>query len=135
MYYVIEPMAVHTTAESKRLKALNKAASELEREVKALSKVPQMEPARKIRQEEIDRLKAEAEALKKAMRLEDLHVWQMDKEKSTKKGSKTYTYWMASWREGSRVRNVHLGSTRKMDAEAASLKARKLKAQALWLEE
>jgi len=43
-------------------------------------------------------LKAEAEALKGAARLEDLHIWQMEKVKTTKKGSRSYGYWMASWR-------------------------------------
>jgi hypothetical protein len=38
---------------------------------------------------------------------------------------------MASWREGDKTRNVHLGSTRKMDAEAARQKARAMKAEAL----
>jgi len=42
-----------------------------------------------------DRLKAEAEALKGAARLEDLSVWMMEKAKTTKKGWKTYSYWMA----------------------------------------
>jgi hypothetical protein len=57
----------------------------------------------------------------------------MAKEKRTKRGSKTYTYWMASWREGNGVRNVHLGSVRKLDAEAARQKAQKMKAEALGL--
>ena len=64
-------------------------------------------------------------------RLEDLTVWQMEKVKQSRKGSKTYTYWMASWREGGKTRNVHLGSTRKMDAEAARQKAREMKAEAI----
>ena len=55
----------------------------------------------------------------------------MEKAKTTKKGSKTYGYWMASWREGDRVRNVHLGSCAKVDREAAMQKARKIKAEAL----
>jgi hypothetical protein len=38
---------------------------------------------------------------------------------------------MASWREGDKVRNVHLGSCKKLDAEAALQKARELKAAAL----
>jgi hypothetical protein len=42
--------------------------------------------------------------------------------KESKKGSKTYTYWMASWREGDKTRNVHLGSTRKMKAEALGMR-------------
>jgi len=75
-----------------------------------------------------DELKAEAEDLKGAARLEDLNLWQMEKAKTTKKGSKTYLYWMASWREGGKVRNVHLGSCRKMGHETALQKARKMKA-------
>ena len=77
--------------------------------------------------------KAEAEALKDKARLEDLHIWQMEKEKTTKKGSRTYTYWMASWREREKVRNVHLGSKRKRDASAARQKAKEMKAEALGL--
>ena len=63
----------------------------------------------------------------KARRLEDCHPWVMEKVK----GSKTYHYWIASWREGPKVRNVHLGSCAKMDAEAALMKARKMKAMVL----
>lgn len=59
-----------------------------------------MGPAARIRQDEADKLKAEAEALKGVARLEDLQVWVMEKEKATKKGSRKYTYWMASWRGG-----------------------------------
>ena len=44
----------------------------------------------------------------------------MDKLKQTRKGSKTYIYWMATWREGDKTRNVHLGSSRKMDAGGAA---------------
>ena len=61
-------------------------------------------------------------------------MWQMEKVKQSRKGSRTYTYWMASWREGGKMRNVHLGSSRKMDAEAARQKARKMKAEALGME-
>jgi len=82
-----------------------------------------------------DSLMAEAETLKGAARLEDLTLWQMEKAKTTKKGSKTYLYWMASWREGGKVRNVHLGSCKKMDSEAALQKARKLKAETLGISE
>ena len=66
-----------------------------------------------------DELKAEAEALEGAARLEDLTLWQMEKAKTTKKGSKTYFYWMASWRERDKVRNVHFGSCKKVDHVAA----------------
>jgi len=57
-----------------------------------------------------------------------LTVYQGDVVKKTKAGEATYTYWFASWREGGKVKNVHLGSTKKMDEAAAMAKARKLKA-------
>ena len=85
-------------------------------------------------QGEADAALAEAEALKLQARLEDLTVWQMEKVKQSRKGSKTYTYWMASWREGGKTRNVHLGSSRKMDGEAARQKAREMKAEALGIQ-
>ena len=99
-----------------------------------MAKTPQ--DARKkarIMQSQADSLKAEAEALKGAARLEDLHIWQMDKIKTTKKGKMIYGYWMASWRESDRVRNVHLGSCRKLDRETAMQKAKEMKAEALGL--
>ena len=55
----------------------------------------------------------------------------MEKSKTTKKGTQSYFYWIASWREGGKVRNVHLGSCGKMDEEAARQKARSIKAEAL----
>ena len=124
---------MHRTEAGEKRKDLKRTALELEKEVKALQNIQQMRLAARTRQDEADRLKAEAEALKDKARLEDLHVWEMEKEKRTKKGSKTYTYWMASWREGDAVRNAHLGSSRKIDAEAARQKAQKMKAEALGL--
>ncbi len=122
---------MHKTDAGERRKTLQKEAQKLEKEVKALARVSQMNPAAKIRQEEADRLKTEAAALKGTARLEDLHVWVMEKTKTTKKGSRKYAYWMATWREGAKTRNVHLGSCRKRDMEAALQKARKLKAATL----
>lgn len=58
---------------------------DLEREVKALERVGQMRPAARIRQDEVDRLKAEAAALKDTAMLEALHVWEMEKEKPKRK--------------------------------------------------
>jgi hypothetical protein len=40
-------------------------------------------------------------------------------------------YCMTSWREGNKTRNVHLGSSKKMGAEEALQKARKMKAEAI----
>jgi hypothetical protein len=42
---------------------------------------------------------------------------------------------MASWREGGKVRNVHLGSCRKVDHVEALQKARKMKAKAIGISE
>ncbi len=49
-------------------------ARELERDAKAIAKAKQMIPAQRIRQEEADRLKAEAEVLKDTARLDDAQV-------------------------------------------------------------
>lgn len=122
---------MHKTDAGEKRKALKADALELEREVKVLEKVKLMGPAAKVRQEEADRLKAKAEDLKGAARIEDLHLWQMEKEKTTKKGTQSYLYWMASWREGGKVRHVHLGSCRKVDHETALQKARTMKMEAL----
>ena len=107
----------------------------LEKEVKALAKVGQMGPAARTRQDEADRLKAEAEALKDKARLEDLHLWQMKKIKRTT-AKDTRTPIRTGWPPGARatsVRNVHLGSVKNIDAEAARQKARKIKAASLGL--
>jgi hypothetical protein len=105
---------------------------DLPRDARAPQKAARAPAAR----QEAQRLQGEADAaltqvLKLQARLEDLTVWQMKKIKQSRKGSRTFTYWMASWREDGKTRNVHLGSSRKMDAEAARQKARAMKAEAL----
>ena len=125
---------MHKTAAGERRKALQKAARELARDAKTLQKAARAPAAREEAerlQGEADKALAQAEALKLQARLEDLAVWAMKKVKQSRKGSKTYTYWMASWREGNKTRNVHLGSTRMMDEETARQKARKMKAEAI----
>ena len=125
---------MHRTAAGDRRQALKKTARELARDARALQKAARAPAARLEAQRlqgEAGKALAEAEALKFQARLEDLNVWQMEKVKQIHKGSKPYTYWMASWREGGKTRNVHLGSARKMDAEAARQKARKMKAEGL----
>jgi len=125
---------MHCTPSGDRRKSLQKTARELARDAKALQKAARAPAAR----QEAERLQgeakkalAEAQILKLQARLEDLTVWEIEKVKQSRKGSKTYTYWMASWREGGRTRNVHLGSSRKMDASEARQKARQMKAEAL----
>jgi hypothetical protein len=126
---------MHATNAGEMRKGLKKAAIALARDSEAARNAAESSPearekARKL-QAEADKLKAEAEALKGAARLEDLTVWKMVKEKRTKKGSREYAYWMTSWREGGKVRNVHLGSCEKLSREDALQKARKMKAAAL----
>jgi hypothetical protein len=58
-------------------------------------------------------------------------VWSREIVKTTKDGSKTYSYWMASWREDGKTRNVHLGSAKKLSKQEALEKARKIKTDAL----
>jgi hypothetical protein len=125
---------MHRTPSGDRRQALQRTARELARDARALQKAARAPAARREAerlQGEAEAALAEAEALKLQARLEDLTVWEMEKVKQSRKGSKTYTYWMASWREGSKTRNVHLGSARKMDAEEARQKARAMKAEAL----
>ena len=124
---------MHQTTSGEKRKALRKEALELAMQSRAAMKaagfLPQAGHKARELQEEADRLRAEA--LKDRARLEDLSLWTMEKVKSSKKGSRTYYYWMATWREGSRTRNVHLGSCAKMDADAALQKAKAMKAEAL----
>ena len=126
---------MHKTSVGEKRKALKAEVLELAREARATMKaaktLPEARGKARTLEDRAASLQAEAEALKEAARLEDLHLWQMEKVKTTKKGKTTYGYWMASWREGDRVRNVHIGSCAKMDEESALQKARAMKAEAL----
>ena len=130
---------MHKTTAGEKRRALKAEARELERDASMAMRVAEILPDARMKAGELegkaDELKAEAEALEGAARLEDLTLWQMEKTKSTKKGSQSYFYWMASWREGGKVRHVYLGSCRKVDRETALQKARKVKAEALGLSE
>ena len=125
---------MHKTLAGERRKSLIREAKELAKDAKLLEKVAHAPSARQEAQRlqgEVESTLAEAETLKLQARLEDLTVWKMEKVKKSKKGPETYTYWMASWREGDRTRNVHLGSTQKIDAEEALQEAQKIKAEAI----
>jgi len=128
---------MHKTTTSERMKAMKAEARDEMQDASIALKAAEILPDARPRARELtshaDMLKAEAVALKGAARLEDLHLWQMEKSKTTKKGTQTYLYWMASWREAGKVRHVHLGSCRKVDREIALQKARKMKAGALGL--
>jgi hypothetical protein len=121
---------MHKTRSGEKRKALLQKARDLEREAKILARGKKTRPATKA-QTGAAELKTQAEALVLEARLEDLTVRVVEMVKTTKKGSKAYTYWTASWRESGKVHNVHLGSTRKLSRQAAMKKARKMKEKAL----
>lgn len=126
---------MHKTSTGERIKELKKEARKLRVEAGKLRDVRGMEPGAEERETEALVLDGKVENLKPRVRLDDLSVYQVEKVKSTTKGeTKTYVYWYASWWEGSRARNVYLGSTRKLSEEAALVKARKIKAKALDLD-
>lgn len=120
---------MHTTSTRVRIKALKTDTKKLNWEARLLAKVPMMAPAVRERHAEVERLNKEVKNLESSdkARIEDLHVWEMEKVK----GSKTYTYWMASWRKDGKIHNVHLGSIKKLSEKEALEKARKMKAEAL----
>jgi hypothetical protein len=125
---------MHKTPAGERRKSLIRDAKELAKNAWFLEKAARAPAAGKEAQrlqEEASSALVQAEALKLQARLEDLTVWEMEKVKTTKKGSKKYAYWMATWREGGKTRNVHIGSCAKMDVETARQKARNMKAEAI----
>ena len=126
---------MHATTTGNKIKALKKEARELARDAtvtkRAAKTLPDASEKARELQEEANKARSEAVALKPVARLEDLNVWITEKTKTTKNGSRSYRYWMTNWREGGKVRNVHLGSCSKMDEETARQKARAIKAEAL----
>ena len=84
---------MHKTSSGEKRKALRKEALELAMQARAAMKaagfLPQAGHKARELQEEADRLRAEAEALRDRARLEDVSIWAMEKVKRTKKGSRT----------------------------------------------
>ena len=65
-------------------------------------------------------------------RLENLNVYMTKVKRPVKKHEiRIYSYWYASWRVNSKIRNVCLGSTKDMTRDEAFIKARMLKAESL----
>ncbi len=107
---------------------MREEARKLRDEAAKLRQFRGMEPAAREREAEAARLEGEAlEALEEA-RLEAGDVV-----KTTAKGEKKYRYYFASWKVGGKVKNVYIGSPRKMTLEEATAKARALKARDLGL--
>jgi hypothetical protein len=128
---------MHKTAAGEKRKDLMSQSRELAGKAKALRKVAGITPTAT---EQAERFQAEAEealakaqALKPEARLEDLTIWEQRKVKQSKNGPKSYTYYMASWRDGKKVKNVYLGSSCKMSRDDAFVLARRLKMETLGL--
>lgn len=84
----------------------------------------------------IERLRLEkldlASKLDAKSRVENLNIYELKVKRSSGKGkTKIYSYWYASWRMNTKVKNVCLGSIKTMTHEEALRKAQKLKARSL----
>lgn len=128
---------MHRTAAGERAKALKKEAQDLARRAKAQKEAAATMRAARVTVINLQSMAAkrlsQAQAQKLEARLEDLQVWEQRKVKEFKAGPKAYTYYLASWREGGKLRNVYLGSSHKMSREEAQEKAKTLKREALGL--
>jgi len=124
-------MIVYETTSGEKIKALREESRKLRDEAAKLRQLRGLEPAAREREAEAVRLEGEAEDLWNTARLEALTVYLGPVEKITAKGPKTYEYYFASWKDGDKVVNKYIGSPRKMSREAATERARKLKAEAL----
>ncbi|MGD0951064.1 MAG: hypothetical protein ABR985_01495 [Methanotrichaceae archaeon] len=115
---------MHTTSANERRKTLMKQAAKLTRDAMAIQKASRILPSAQIEAQKLNErakdIQAEAESLKLIMRLEDITVCERRR-----------SYWMASWREGNKVKNLHLGSCNKLDREGALRLAKERKAKAL----
>lgn len=128
---------MHKTNAGERAKALKKEAQDFTRKAKAQKEAAATMRAARVTVQNLQSLAAkrlsQAQAQKLEARLENLHVWEQKKVKESKAGPKAYTYYLASWREEGKLRNVYLGSSKKMSKEEAQEKARALKREALGL--
>jgi len=117
---------MHKTTSGEKRKALRKEALELAMQSRAAMKaaviLPQAGPKAQELQEEADRLRAEAEALKDRARLEDLSLWTMEKSRAARRAAgPTIIGWPPCGR----------GAVPRMDSDAALQKARAMKVAAL----
>jgi hypothetical protein len=112
---------MHKTNAGERAKALKKEAQELARRAKTQKEAAATMRAARVTVQNLQSLAAkrlsQAQAQKLEARLEDLQVWEQRKVKEFKAGPKVYTYFMAYWRKGGRLRNVYLGSSHKMEGK------------------
>lgn len=128
---------MHKTAAGERAKALKKEAQDFARKARAQKEAAATMRAARVTVKNLQSMAAkrlsQAQALRLEARLEDLQVWEQKKVKPSKNGPKSYTYYMASWRKGKKIRNVYLGSSRKISRDDALVLARRLKIETLGL--
>jgi hypothetical protein len=128
---------MHKTEAGERAKALKAEAQELAKRAKTQKEAAATMRAARVTVQNLQALAAkrlsQAQAQKLEARLEDIQVWEQRKVKESKAGPKAYTYYLASWREGGKTKNVYLGSPQKMSREEAQERARALKRKALGL--
>jgi hypothetical protein len=130
---------MHKTEAGEKAKALKKEAQDLARKAEAQKEAAAIMRVTRATVQNLQALadkrlsQAQAQALRLEARLEDLSIWEQRKVKDSKTGPKAYTYFMATWREGGKTRNVYLGSSQKMSREQAQELARALKRKALGL--
>ena len=122
---------VHDTPARKSARKLKNESQVLIAEALVLAEIAGMEQEAQARTTKASWLNEQAQELQGKARLEDLTVREEPLVKQTKKGEKTYYRWVTSWRVGTRIKKVYLGSCRKMSQAEALRKAKKLKAPAL----
>jgi len=124
--------SIHRTTSGRKAKELREEARTWKDEARKIrASAPELEPAARLREEEARRLEGEAlEALEEA-RLEAVTVYLGDVVKTTARGEKKYRYYFASWKVGGKVKNVYIGSPRKMTLEEATARAREMKRRSL----
>jgi hypothetical protein len=87
---------MHTTTTGNKIKAMKREALKFTRDAKAAKiagkTMPEAREKARGLEGQADTALAEYKALKPVARLEDLHVWIMEKTKTTKKGSRSYHY-------------------------------------------
>lgn len=132
-------ISMHITRSREMLKDIKRTA-ELEtiayKHLRSLELMEALDLAKKLEISCLEKRES-IEALKAQARLEDLKVYSVKVKKTVRKSgikTKVYTYWYASWRNGKKVKNVYIGSSRSMNYGEALTKARMLKAANLGID-
>lgn len=123
---------VHDTPSRQKARELKEKAHSLSKEGQILADIEGMEPEAEARQEKAKELREQARALQEKARLEDISVRRSPITKRNKEGEeRVYERWICSWQEGDRIITKYLGSCAKMSQLEALQKAKRLKAEAL----